>query len=120
MRVSSLLSAMFESGLAVDNRPKRDSDSDDLPLGELERERMPESVLEREPKSEGLAGRSGRLEVDVSGDSSGAIDLVFGMSSVGREGSVGGWPALPSPCEVMYRNGVLSRGRMSVTRALST
>jgi len=112
---------MFESGLAMDERAKRDSDSDDLPLGELERERMPESVLEREAKSEGLAGRSGRLEVDdVSGDSLVAIDLVLGISSVGREESVGGWPALPSPCEVMYRNGVLSRGRMSVTRALST
>ena len=120
MRVSSLLSATLESGVAVEERPKRDSDSEDLPLGEPERERIPERVLEREPKSEGLAGRSGRLEGDVSGDSLAATDLVLGMASVGREESVGGWPALPSPCEVMYRNRVLSRWRISVTRALST
>jgi len=112
---------MFDSGLAVDERPKRPRDRDDLPFGEPDRERIPDNVLDRDPKIEGLAGRNGRLEVDVSGDSSVVIDRLFRTSSVGKEELVGGWPALPSPCEVMdCRNGVSWRCGKVMTRALST
>lgn len=90
VRVSSLLSATFDNGLAVDDRPKRASDRDDLPFGELDRERMPDNVLDLALRIDGLAGRNGRLEVDVSGDSSVASVLVFRTSSVGKEESVGG------------------------------
>ena len=90
---------MFDRGLAVDDRPKRARDKDDLPFGEPDRERIPDNVLDREPKTEGLAGRNGRLEADVSGDSSVAGDLVLRTSSEDIGVSIGG--CRPSPCEVM-------------------
>lgn len=85
VRVSSLLSATLASGLAVVDRPKRAKDKDDLPFGELERDRKPESVLDLEARMEGLAGRKDRIEPGVSGDSSAVGDLVFRTSSGGSE-----------------------------------
>lgn len=100
-RVSSLPSATLMRGLAVDDRPNRARDREDLPFGELDLDRMPERVLDREARMLGLAGRMGRLEVDVSGDSSTVGDRVFRTSSEGIEILREGWSAAPSCCEVM-------------------
>lgn len=101
VRVSSLLSAILESGLPVDDRPNRAKDKDDLPFGEPDRDRIPESVLERELGIEGLAFLKGSLETGVSMVSSVEGDRVLRTSSAGRGDWLGGWPAGPSPCEVM-------------------
>lgn len=72
------------------DRPNFANDNDNLPLGELERERTLENVLVREPKAGGLDVRIGRLVVDASGDSSLAVDLVFCTSRTGIEGGISG------------------------------
>lgn len=97
-------SARDDNGLAEEDLPNRGSDKDALPFGEPDLDIMPEKVLDLEPrKDDGLAGRNGRVDVDVSGDSSTA-GLALRTSSVGRGESPGGWFVNPSPCEVMdYR-----------------
>lgn len=92
MRVSSLLSVILDRGLAVVDRLNRARDKEDLPFGELERDKSPESVVDLGVKSEGLAGRNDRieLEADVSDGSSVVGDLVFRTSSGGNEVVLGG------------------------------
>ena len=101
-------SAKVDSGLADEDLPKRARESDPLPFGDPDLDKIPEKVLDLEPRNDGLAGRNG---IGVSGDSSTVVDLALRTSSDGRTVLPEGWFANPSPCEVMdYRRKLVKVG----------
>lgn len=100
VRVSSLLSAMLNSGPGVEERPNRAEASGDCRLGESDRDRNPDNVVDLEATDAGLEGRK-RSGLGRMGDSFRVGDRAFRTSSGCSVEMVSAGPGDASPCEVM-------------------